>query len=222
MIERILDLYLAPVLKRHGFRRKGRLWNREFDATSHVLHVQSGRWSSGASGHFTVNLGVFLPSTYQAIWGKPPPKWARDVDCAINVRIGQVMEYGTLAVNAQRGKERDFWWRFDATTDIEHLGRQVANTVVEHGLPFLEQFDSLTSIHDFLCNHLEQSTGVPYAFLSLAVLKYELDDEEEACHLLQLASERFPAWQERAQGAAYHLGLVSNPKQDQGTQDVAD
>lgn len=223
MIEPILDQYLAPILRMHDFRRKGRLWNRQLNAISHVVFVQSGRWNDGTSGHFTANLGVFLPAAYQAIWGKLPPKWARDVDCTIIVRIGQVMEDGTLAVNAQRGKGRDFWWKFDATTDIEQLGRQIANVMVQHGLPFLEQFDSLAAIYDFLCSHpKEPMTGEPHTVLSLAVLKFQLGDEEGSRQLLQSASERFPAWRERAQSIALHLGLVSNTKPNQGSQDVTD
>ncbi len=149
MIEPILDRYLAPVLKLQDFKRKGRLWNRHLNIVSHVLFVQSGRWSDRTSGHFTVNLGVFLPAAYQAIWGKLPPKWARDVDCAINMRIGQVMTEDTHAINAVKGKRRDYWWDFNESTDMERLGAQFADAVTGYALPFLGQFRLLDSCPRF-------------------------------------------------------------------------
>ncbi len=199
--------HLSSALGERAFRRNARRWIRAGAGISHIVEIQSGRWNVGDRGSFTLNLGVFVPLAYEAVWGEKQKARMRSVDCAIDIRLGEVMPEGRLAAGAPRGKRRDHWWDYDGTSDFDQLGRDVAASLIDYGLPFLDQFDSFAAIHDFLAVETQIPLGLPVQHLYLAAIKVALADAEGARLLLSSASERFPAWRERTQEASVRLGL---------------
>ena len=174
---------------------------------THIIEIQSGRWNVGDRVSFTLNLGVFVPLAREAVWGETPKAGMRSADSVIDIRLGEVMREGRLAAGAPRGKRRDHWWHYDATSDFDLLGRDVTESVINYGLPFLDQFDSLPAINDFLAVETQTPLGLPVQHLYLAAIKVALADPAGARELLASASQRFPAWRERAQETSIRLGL---------------
>lgn len=203
----MVSRHLSSALRERGFRRNGRRWIRAGAGFSHIVEIQSGRWNVGDRGSFTLNLGVFVPLAHEAVWGETPKAGMRSVDSVIDVRLGEVMPEGRLAARAPRGKRRDRWGDYDATSDFDLLGRDVTESVINYGLPFLDQFDSLPAIHDFLAAETQNAPRLPVQHLYLAAIKVALADLEGARLLLASTSEQFPAWRERAQEASVRLGL---------------
>ncbi len=199
--------HLTSALGERSFRRNSRRWIRVDARISHSVEIQSGRWNVGDRGSFTLNLGVFVPLNYEAVWGETPKAGVRSAASVIEIRLGEVMPEGRLSAVAPRGKRRDHWWDYDATSDLDLLGRDVTQSVISYGLPFLDQFDALPAIHDFLAVETQIPLGLPVQHLYLAAIKVALADAEGARLLLSSASERFPAWRERTQEASVRLGL---------------
>ncbi len=199
--------HLTLVLGERGFRRNGRRWIRAGAEISHMVEIQSGRWNVGDRGDFTLSLGVFVPLAHEVVWGETPKAGVRSAASVIDIRLGEVMPEGRLSAFAPRGKRRDHWWDYDATSDFDALSRDVTESVINYGLPFLDQFDSLLAIHDFLAAEIQTPLGLPVQHLYLAAIKVALADAEGARELLASASESFPAWRERTQEASARLGL---------------
>jgi len=192
--------HLSLVLGERRFRRNGRRWIRAGAGISYIVEIQSSRWNVGNRGSFTLNLGVFVPLACEAAWGENPKAAMRSVDSVIDIRLGEVMPEGRLAARTPRGKGRDYWWHYEATSDFDLLGRDVTESVINYGLSFLDQLDSLAAIHDFLAAETQTPLGLPVQHLYLAAIKVALADPEDARQLLASASERFPAWRARAGG----------------------
>ena len=206
IIDLLIRAAISPTLVGRGFKRRSRVWQREVSGFSHAIYIQAGRWNSGVAGDFTVSLGIYVPTVYSAIWGAPPPPWARDVEWTIRRGIGQMMPGGILSDDASNKKWKDYWWKFDAGSDLSQLGSQVAETMVRYGLPFLEQFGSLVEVHDFLRDHLRGELSEPFARLCLAVLKAKLGDEVGSREMFEYIRVQFPDWRDWVQRTILHLG----------------
>lgn len=193
--------YLDPALKRAGFIRKARTWNRQRADFTDVVDVQASRWDSQGAVTFTVNLGVFVPAIYGAAWQKTPPDFIREVDCNVRLRLG------ALLADSPGSKQRDRWWTVSKPSDLETVGQDVAASLVSRAIPFLGQLDSLSAIHDFLSNEPAVKTQDPLRRLYLAVVKAELGDVAASARMLGELYATAPAWRDRVLAAAGQLGI---------------
>jgi uncharacterized protein YbaA (DUF1428 family) len=50
-----------------------------------VITVQEAKHSTQTEQVFTINLGVFVKSFYEAVWGRPLSGFATEADCAVSV-----------------------------------------------------------------------------------------------------------------------------------------
>lgn len=200
---------LGKALGDQGFKRNDNLFNRNSTVYWHVVHLQSSRLNTRHEGHFTVNLGVFVPAIYLSVWEDTLPRWARDVDCAIAARIGSVMPGGILAPLDVRGKARDYWWNYNGAMNGDELGRQIAQDVTTFGVSFIERFASLGAIHDFLQDYIALPVAQPVDHLYFAAAKAELGDHEAARKVILEVYERYLPWRDRADRTARRLGLGS-------------
>ncbi|WP_081752727.1 DUF4304 domain-containing protein [Kallotenue papyrolyticum] len=194
-VDELIKRYLHPELRQYGFTRKARTWNREYNSFNQVINVQTGKTSTHNSGDFTINMGVFVPSVYRAVWGDVP-SFVRETDCTVRTRLGCLLD-----------KKVDKWWSFDQTTDIVLIGKEITDLLVNYGLPFLEQFDSLESIHNFLIIRCKSKQSTPLEHIYLAVVKAQLGDTSGAKELFTNVASSFPAWREWALKTATELEI---------------
>jgi hypothetical protein len=198
LVSRFVTEKLHPVLSGRGFRRTASTWNREVNGFTQVINLQASMFNVPSSEKFTINLGVYWDRAYTIYWQRPSPKYARDVDCILRTRIGDVLEDNFA------GRARDVWWTVSSEEDLERVGADVPAKVVDEALPFLDRFRSLRDIDDFLAS----SKGImPAPVYYAVVLRNELGDRAGAIEALRLMAGTSESSRIRAEELASQLGL---------------
>ena len=144
---------LKASLKEHGFKARGRTFNRETsDGLTQVINLQMGSFDPPGTtyipglredlhGLFTVNLGVYIPEVAALHGGGPAKGWIQAYNCAIRSRLGSAS-----------GRTQDLWWhvRNDA-----HVIADVQSLLMAYGLLFLDRFESRDKVLSDLAGHGE-------------------------------------------------------------------
>jgi hypothetical protein len=129
---------LRPLLRRRGFKVRGRTFNRETDdSLTQVVNIQMG--GSGPPGTtyipglredlhglFTVNLGVYVPEVAKLHGGGLAKSWVQEYRCCVRARLGELV-----------GEGKDVWWHARAD---EEVVENVRLCLERFGLPFLDRF----------------------------------------------------------------------------------
>lgn len=131
---------LRPSLKEHGFRVRGRTFNRTTDdGLTQVVNLQMGPsdppgtayipgFREKMHGLFTINLGVYIPEVAELHGGGLAKSWVQEYYCSIRSRLGPAS-----------GTSQDLWWHArnpaDVVADIQPL-------LLSYGLLFLGRFRS--------------------------------------------------------------------------------
>jgi hypothetical protein len=131
---------LRPTLSEHGFKVRGRTFNRVTDdGLTQVVNLQVGASDPPGTtyipglrenlhGLFTVNLGVYIPEVAEVHGGGPAKAWVREYNCSIRNRLGPAS-----------GSSKDLWWRASASPEVV---QHVQLLLLSFGLVFLERFRS--------------------------------------------------------------------------------
>jgi hypothetical protein len=123
------------LLKTSGFKKSGMTWNRGSPWVQ-VLNIQSDRNNTSASGHFTINLGIFVPEIQDVTEGPPVKGAPKEYDCGICSRIGEILP-----------SMQDFWWSTEMPW--EQLATQVLETTALFAIPWFDRVgSSMSSIAD--------------------------------------------------------------------------
>ena len=115
-----LESILKPVLKGHGFRKKGGTWWKQLDKFTQVVNIQGSQFSK----RFYLNLAVYIKSL-----GKK--EWPAEYDCHVRVRLSTIADHEK--VDALLNYENH----------LEILEREkIASLLEEFGIPWLENTSS--------------------------------------------------------------------------------
>jgi hypothetical protein len=129
---------LKPVLKAHGYKVRGRTFNRVTeDGLTQVINVQLGPpdlpgtvyipgLTRNLHGLFTLNLGVYVPEVAAWTSSGPPRAWVQEYYCCIRDRLGHVS-----------GAQTDAWWHAYASQEVID---DIRMRLAVFGLPFLARF----------------------------------------------------------------------------------
>jgi hypothetical protein len=99
---------------------------------------------------FALNLGIFVKSFYEAVWGRPLNGFATEADCDVSVRLGALMQGKPF------GDANDKWWTINGTPQCNNsLGSEIQSALVGVGIPFLDRF----SEYNIIAEHLKQVKG---------------------------------------------------------------
>src|SRR6476646_185094 len=110
---------LRPSLKEHGFKVRGRTFNRiTDDGLTQVVNLQMGPSDPPGTtyipglrenmhGLFTVNLGVYIPEVAELHGGGPAKSWVQEHYCSIRNRLGPAS-----------GSPADVWWKASASPEV--------------------------------------------------------------------------------------------------------
>ncbi|HEV7609665.1 MAG TPA: DUF4304 domain-containing protein [Steroidobacteraceae bacterium] len=147
---------LRPALTEHGFKVRGRTFNRVTDdGLTQVVNLQMGAsYPPGTTyfpglredlhGLFTVNLGVYIPEVAELHGGGPAKSWVQEYTCSVRNRLGPAS-----------GSSKDLWWQARASPEVI---QDVQLLLISFGLVFLERFrsrDLVLSELNGLGNNLE-------------------------------------------------------------------
>ena len=201
---------LEPTLRRHGFRVRGRTFNRTTaDGLTQVVNLQTGvidppgtinvpGLTSSKYGQFTVNLGVHVPEVELWTNGLRKKSFIQDYDCCIRARLGDVSPEG-----------RDIWWWIERREDLVSELRQ---RLEAYALPYLDRFETRDAILTEL-GAGDPSTGGNPSRIICAIILTRAGAADQARHLLKDQANdpdvraRSPQHAEYVRELAKRLGL---------------
>jgi hypothetical protein len=186
----ILDKIVDPILAAHGFKRTGMRWQRKRSDFVDVVEFQKEPGGTVTSEAFTINIGIFVPRINQLIWGKK--ERPRAAGCIVIARIGE------LLANNFEGKASDKWWEIEKTSTAKKAAEETQAALINTVLPFLEKYNNLTDIEQFLLRRTTWRSRYPLARLQQAVVQVQLGHVEEGAAVLREIAESNSGWSERA------------------------
>ena len=172
-IDRVIRFGLAPCLRAEGFKKQARNFYRRSNYRTDVVNIQASRWNEGASGSFTMNLGVYFPEVADLASAPPAPSVPKEYHCTVRSRIGHLMPAGT-----------DLWWDVSGETDEEALAKEVAEAWEEFGKAWLESVASYSGATAELVSKR--------AFFMAAALSLAMGERAEAEALVSQALREQP------------------------------
>jgi hypothetical protein len=206
LIEDILREQITPLLKKHGFRKKGRTYYRPRQNWMDVLNVQSNKWNTSGDGSFTVNLGIFVPEVSRAVHGDDVTGDPHEYDCILRERIGFLGANGKPRLVGQ-----DEWWKFDNATDLTALAEKVARDIETKALNYFERYRTYADMMGDIARGESGIAAVPNA-AALAVL---MGDKDKAQQLIEKAAQAEQPYANRVRRdrarIAERLGLSLDP-----------
>jgi hypothetical protein len=191
----------APVtqaLKKLGFRKIGNYYNRTVqDGLIQVVGFQSGQAVSSLHGNFTVNLGVYVPCIAEIEGNTAAGRCITDAYCEIRSRLCSVANLG-----------RDKWWPLDESAS--QSGQFIANALLSHGVPFLDQYASKSAIVD----HFNSDGSLPFhnparSMLAVAIIQWSVGATNESLSMFEKAcmepsnNSRFPEYVKKIKQQCY-------------------
>ncbi|TQV66923.1 DUF4304 domain-containing protein [Exilibacterium tricleocarpae] len=194
MLEELIRLFIAPFLKRIGFKKKGMTWNREANGVVHVIDIQPTRPRENGSEPFTINIGIFMNELWQLFWGKDAPQFIKEEDCYPRFRLGYLLsEFDP--------KCRDKWWDIQSQKEIETVWKELETLLIGDCLPFFNRIESASDVLDVSIN---AKPSMPAEKLSHAILLNMAGRKAESDQLISdFCSD--PHWGARAKEIAKRL-----------------
>ena len=182
---------LAPLLKREGYKKSGNVWRRTLDECTQITAAQSAD-EGDEPGRFTLALAVYYPAVDELGRASSPEPRPEPGHCVIREMIGALMP-----------APADHWWRAEAEVADDRLAREVADTWLTHGKPWLDSHANPAVAQEWL-------VGKGDLYWAAVIALYR-QYSEEASALLRAAIESADAenssylFHMRAWGAAHGL-----------------
>lgn len=179
MLKELISLYIAPLLKRLGFKKKGSTWNMSRDGFTFVFDIQSKKGSKGDDDSFTINLGVFVDELWRILWDKDAPAFVKEEQCYPRFRLGYLL-------SGFDQKRRDKWWNVESKDQLEEVAQEIEGLINELVVP---TFESLKSVKDSLDLSIKVEPSMPLEKISHAVLLKLTGDEFAGIKIIESFNE---------------------------------
>ncbi|MBN2316450.1 MAG: DUF4304 domain-containing protein [Sedimentisphaerales bacterium] len=200
---------LRPFLKRHGFKARGRTFNRiTNDGLTQVINIQMGPSDPSGTiyipglrenmhGLFTINLGIYVPEVALYHMRRKAKSWIQEYDCCVRARLGELC-----------GEGKEIWWKAIAN---ESVIRDVSDCLEVYGMPFLERFSTRDQILTEWNGRSEDIGAITPIRIVLAIILYERGQKKQARELLsqQVLETRNPGHPDYIRKLASDLNLGS-------------
>ena len=206
-----IQVAVRPLLKEHGFKVRGRTFNRVTDdGLTQVIKFQMGASDPPGTtyipglrenlhGLFTVNLGVFVPEVADLYMGRTKASWIQDYDCCVRARIGEVC-----------GEAGDLWWRAISGADVVD---DVRLRIKGPGLSFLGRYDTRNRILSELRERSDRmSASHPPRIVSAIILAtqgHKMDAKTLLARQAEESRETHPGHAEFVEELALKIGVGS-------------
>lgn len=196
---------ISPLLKEKGFRKKRYVWNRRRCNFVDVIDFQiSGKCSNSNFIAFTMNFGVCVPESITKIFDtiKAGEKdFIGEVNCIVRARPGD------LNLNPEI-IGRDRWWDVTSKAEIEKAFEEIEELLKIKALPFIDYFDSLEKIGEFMIKKHKKLALDYYELIQLGIVLFMAGREIEAREILMEVINTKKRWGEKASLVAQKLGLT--------------
>lgn len=190
MLNDLIKNHVAPLLKRHDFKKKGMTWNKSVDGFVQVIDFQLSSYSDDQEESFTINLGVLSPEVWSICWQKEPPKFVKEDDCFPRVRVGQLL-------SGFSKKSRDHWWACSQGVSDGDLSDEVTALLENTCIPFVDGLLSKQKISEFYSS--QDVNLLPIEKVYLAIVRSLVDDKDSSAELLDDVGSLSKAWSGRAE-----------------------
>lgn len=171
-IDSIIREGLAPLLKKSGFKKKGRNFYREYPDRIEVINVQASQWNEGNEGKFTINVGVYYPEISKILEAPPVRAAPKEYDCTVRERIGHLTP-----------ENKDQWWHIDGSVNDLVISENVATQVEKICLPWLSEMSDLENVKNYVVKNM--------AFVAAGIALFQ-GNREEVSALIQKALSQKP------------------------------
>ena len=188
-LRQLIRLYIHPLLKELGFRRKALRWNRERGQFVDLISVQKATYSTECEEVFTVNLGVFAHWFYNTVWQVPHVGIVSEVDCTIRPRLGELIQ------DKPFGGAFDQWWTLTSIDDVKTVGTEVKTALINKALPFFQSIVDYRVINDHLDRLVGWQSKNELNKIYHALAKWKIGEKVESERILNQIA---PCWKERA------------------------
>lgn len=172
MLEFIAN-YVAKGLKPHGFTRNGPTLYRQNGDLLQIVNVQGGKWNEKHTGEVYLNLSIFHPKVYEIEWGSPAPKFPKEYEAPMRMRIE----------NHNHTLPRE--WKYDISTNADDVAHEIVTTIINHGLPLLDQFATLADLARALPDTKKNGMKSIHTLVDQSVVAFLMDDLEQARTYMQ-------------------------------------
>lgn len=168
--QEIIKLGLAPMFKKHGFKKKAFNFSRRSGTLEHHVMVQLSQWNQGSNGHFYLNVGVMFDDIKRQR-GEEIPKSPKIYDCDFYIRLD--------AIDPQLPRQIEI----DGNTDVESVATWLTERIEKS---FVIPLNTVSSTQEFL------STGwVEKMPWFSAIFQYVIGNKAEARRLVELQAQTF-------------------------------
>jgi len=191
-IDSIAKEYLAPLLKKNGFKKKKNAWNRERGDLIDIIEIDVLRGSTQNNERFVLNIGLFVPAFFETIWNEKHKGFAQDADAVMRLRLEDFLDDSFSEQINKPWVDLDF-------DDITNIGLKISKAVEDRVLPRLDGVTDFNTL-DLLADEVEsRHKEYPLAQICFALLKFQNGKHDEATKILGLiATGKNKAWATRA------------------------
>lgn len=134
----IVKRAVAPFFKGLGFKKNGNGFNREIHDVVQMANIQKSQWNHADNVSFTFNIGFFSADIYKDSWDKDIPKFIREYDCQIHLRLGHIT------------KQTDYWYELNEKVTVDELENEIKDHLDKFLKPLLERVQTLNSMREFI------------------------------------------------------------------------
>ncbi|MBH0161862.1 DUF4304 domain-containing protein [Fictibacillus sp. 26RED30] len=188
VFKQILKETIAPLLKMHGFKKKGNNFVRTFLGFSWTINVQSSSWNTSEDVAFTINIGISVESLYGTYYQDEPSKFPLKVDSVMRLRISDL--------KSTSDQHEEIWYKLTPVTILDDLTEQIKQDIEKIIIPYFQQFQSLQDVIQGL--EKREVQGYYENPHVLAVLYYKCGDKEAAKERLKNVYAECETDEERA------------------------
>ncbi|WP_446214745.1 DUF4304 domain-containing protein [Micromonospora sp. IBHARD004] len=144
VISQVLADSVTPILKRHGFDRRGRTYDRARDGRRELINIEPHNCNR-YGGSFRINLGIFIPEVDSILSLYPLQVPPQECECHIRCGIDDVGPGGRM--RDEKGADAGRGWRaFDAATELSAFGAEVRQRVEHNALGFFDDLSTRAGI----------------------------------------------------------------------------
>ncbi len=170
VFKQILKETIAPLLKKHRFKKKGNNFVRTISGFSWTINVQSSSWNTSEDAAFTINTGISVESLYGTYYQDELPKFPLEVDSVMRLRISEL--------KSTSDQHEEIWYKLTPVTILDDLTEQIKQDIENIIIPHFQQFQSVQDVIQGL--EKREVQGYYENPHILAVLYYKCGDKEAA------------------------------------------
>ena len=152
----LITEYLAPCLKRHGYKKKNNVFFQQSADAITLISIQNSSMTIPETCQFTINLGVYFPQLAELLEQPGREKFPSRAELGqINVRIGKLIPKAP----------GDMWWRILPDNDWRSVAQDVTYAVETFGVPWVECVASIKAAKTYAISERQYLMGAALALL---------------------------------------------------------